>query len=85
MFGSNIRYLGVDEYERAHKQAKETNYTTSSAFVFGIWKSALVAATCTMVSTMRHASLKLAADALRKISLDISRARVSRDEMYSPT
>ena len=42
-------------------------------------------AMCIIVSTMRQASLKLAAEALRKISLEISRARVSKLDMYSPT
>lgn len=60
-------------------------YATSSAFVFGSWRSALVAATCTMASTIRQASLKLAAVAWRNIALDISRARVSREDIYSPT
>ena len=59
-------------------------YTTSSAFVFGILKSSFVEAMCIMVSTIRQASLKLAAAALRKISFEISRARVSNAEIYSP-
>ncbi len=38
-----------------------------------------------MTSTIRHTSLKPAAVALRKISLEISHARVSSDVTYSPT
>lgn len=66
-------------------RSKVTTDTTSSARAFDTFESLLSAAIWVMTSTMRQASLKLAAAALRKISLETSRARVRSGETYSPT
>ena len=55
-------------------------YTTSSALIFGKASVEGPEPTFTIVSTIRHTSLKLAAVAWRKTALDISRARVSRED-----
>ena len=64
---------------------REATHTTSSALVLGNEGAESTDATLTMDSTIRQDSLKLAAEACRNTAFEISRARVSREAMYSPT